>query len=174
MRKIYRYAIGLLLMGTILFPGCDEGGGDTKDLLPLILLNNSQYYIEFDADYDNVPGVDAHVKMGVRSHFKIDPDLDRYVATFSGNNNVIAINLPDSTSDDTYDESSDSFYFSYHYFKKNYGVEIDHNFTFDIKQWDSLGKEAYADFFGEISDNDILNEQVIEISNGKLYARILD
>ena len=60
----------LLVMGTALLPGCDEGDGiNGADLLMMQYLANSKYYLRFDVDYDNDAVVDEHVDMRVTQHF---------------------------------------------------------------------------------------------------------
>jgi hypothetical protein len=174
-KKLYRFAIGLLVMGTVLLPGCDEGGKDGKDILPLILLYNSQYYIEFDADYDNNSVVDEHVKMGVKSHFNLEEYNDWYRGVFSGNDNEFNVLLPEGTFGlTTYNETSDFFRFRYTYLETDYASYDDHNFTCEIKQWAGKGTEVYAEFSGELTNNILSDEKIIQITNGKLFARILD
>jgi hypothetical protein len=171
-KKLPIIATMLLLMGTIVLPACDESKG--TDPLALAALFYSQYYLEFDADYDNDGNVDEHVKMKMRYPFNYIADDDWYQGHFENHYYHLSINIPDTTIGPIiYTEPNDYFRFGYRYNDIEYGSQDDHDFTFNIIRWDGIGGEIYAEFEGEISDDYAGDEHIADIYNGKCFARII-
>jgi len=164
----------LMVMGTVLFPGCDEGkGNNALELLMMQYVANSKYYLRFDVDYDNDTVVDEYVEMRVTQHFNLIHYDDWYQAMFTSTSDKnVSICLPDTTSGPCIlEESSDHFRFFYDYYNIDYKMINDHIFSFEIIAWDDIKGEIYAEFSGEISNNYSGDEKIAVISNGELFSR---
>lgn len=165
----------LMVMGTALMPGCDEGKGNNPiDLLVMQYAANSKYYLRFDVDYNNDAVVDEHVEMRVTRHFDLSYYDNWYQAMFTKTSDKnVSIYLPDTTSGPCIlEESSDHFRFFYDYYSIDYKMINDHIFSLEIITWDDIKGEIYAEFSGEISNNFTGDEKIAVISNGELFARI--
>lgn len=171
----------LLVMGIVLFPGCDEdSGNNTADLLVMKFESNSKYYLRFDVDYDNDAVVDEHVDMRVTHHFDYAGNgLDRYQAEFVGTNCFMWMALPRETDGPIGYDTADmpEFYFSFDVYrpgKTAYDMQTNQDFTFTITEWGWPHNTIRANFHGFLSDSMYDPTYIAQITNGELFARISD
>jgi hypothetical protein len=175
-KHISMIAAMFMVMGTVLFPGCDEEkGNDATDLLMMQYVANSKYYLRFDVDYNNDAVVDEHVEMRVTRHFYNLPGY-RYQAEFAGKNGYAWIDLPNETTDPiTYIGGAINFSFTYDNINDYYyNDESGHDFEFNITEWDTIQRTIRVQFNGNlVYDHEWIDEKIISISNGELYARVV-
>jgi hypothetical protein len=167
----------LLVMGLILLPACDEEKG--MDPAEMLLLYNSQFYLEFDADYDNDRLVDEHVKMRMKEPFKIrqvGPGHYFNTALFIDGEKYISIYLPTETTGPApiyFTEDTDNFSFThgegFDSYDSYYTSYTSDTFNFMITTWGNKGGVVSGNFEGYLYD--WLETERIYLSNGVIYCR---
>jgi hypothetical protein len=171
----------LLVIGMVLSAGCDI---EKENLVEKTYMNkmlfNSQFYLIFDADYNNDSVVDEHVEMYANRYFNyIGEGLERYQSEFRGKNCLVWIDLPKNTNSPITYTNDDLWDFNLTYLIFNdvlddYSTEPDHDFTFTITEWGKPSNILKANFYGYLVNDWVIPPAIIQISNGELYTRISD